>query len=53
MLAGLLAGLLTFAVATLIGEPQLELAIGFETAMHHGATTRWSPSWSTGERNAV
>jgi predicted cobalt transporter CbtA len=43
MLAGLLAGLLTFAVATLIGEPQLELAIGFETTRHHATTHTMEP----------
>lgn len=33
MLAGVVAGLLVFALARLIGEPQVERAIAFETAM--------------------
>jgi predicted cobalt transporter CbtA len=37
MLAGALAGLLAFGFATLFGEPQVELAIGFETSMQHAA----------------
>src|SRR5262245_1262421 len=35
MLAGVLAGLLAFAVASIAGEPPLELAIGFEAAHEH------------------
>ena len=34
MLAGVVAGLLVFALACSIGEPQVERAIAFETAMH-------------------
>lgn len=34
MLAGSLAGLLAFGIASLVGEPQLELALGFEAAQH-------------------
>ena len=37
MLAGLLAGLLAFACAWIFGEPQIELAIGFEQHMHVAA----------------
>jgi len=37
MLAGMLAGLLAVAFATLFGEPQLELAIGFESLTNHAA----------------
>jgi predicted cobalt transporter CbtA len=35
MLAGALAGLLVFALARWIGEPQVERAIAFETSMDH------------------
>lgn len=35
MLAGVVAGLLVFALARWIGEPQVERAIAFETAMDH------------------
>ena len=34
MLVGILAGLLAFAFAWLVGEPQVDLAIAFETHMH-------------------
>jgi predicted cobalt transporter CbtA len=34
MLAGIVAGLLVFALARCIGEPQVERAIAFETRMH-------------------
>lgn len=34
MLAGVVAGLLVFALARTIGEPQVDRAIAFETAMH-------------------
>jgi len=34
MLAGVLAGVLAFAFAWLFGEPQVDLAIGFEEHMH-------------------
>ena len=37
MLAGALAGLLAFAFAWLFGEPQVNLAIGFEEHMHQMA----------------
>jgi hypothetical protein len=37
MLAGLLAGLLAFAFAWIFGEPQVDLAIGFEEHMHQMA----------------
>jgi Probable cobalt transporter subunit (CbtA) len=37
MLAGVLAGLLAVGFATLFGEPQIELAIGFESLMEHAA----------------
>jgi hypothetical protein len=37
MLAGLLAGLLAFGFAWLFGEPQVDLAIGFEEHMHQMA----------------
>jgi hypothetical protein len=33
MLVGIVAGLLVFAFARLIGEPQVERAIAFETSM--------------------
>jgi len=36
MLAGVIAGMLAFGVATLLGETQLELAIAFEHAASHG-----------------
>lgn len=35
MLAGLVAGLLVFALARCIGEPQVERAIAFETSIDH------------------
>jgi Probable cobalt transporter subunit (CbtA) len=34
MLAGVLAGLLAFAFARVVGEPQVDLAIAFETHLH-------------------
>jgi hypothetical protein len=37
MLAGVLAGMIAVGFAALFGEPQLELAIGFESAMDHAA----------------
>ena len=37
MLAGVLAGILAVGFATLFGEPQIELAIGFESLMEHAA----------------
>jgi hypothetical protein len=37
MLVGILAGLLAFAFAWLVGEPQVDLAIAFETQMHQVA----------------
>src|SRR5580658_4600013 len=37
MLAGLLAGLLAFSFAWVFGEPQVDLAIGFEAHMHQTA----------------
>jgi hypothetical protein len=37
MLAGLLAGLLAFSFAWVFGEPQVDLAIGFEEHMHQMA----------------
>jgi hypothetical protein len=37
MLAGILAGVLAFAFAWVFGEPQVNLAIGFEEHMHHMA----------------
>jgi hypothetical protein len=37
MLAGLLAGLLAFGFAWVFGEPQVDLAIGFEEHMHQMA----------------
>ena len=37
MLAGMLAGLLASVFAALFGEPQLELAIGFESLTNHAA----------------
>jgi magnesium-transporting ATPase (P-type) len=37
MLAGLLAGLLAFGCAWFFGEPQIDLAIGFERYMHVAA----------------
>ncbi|MDB5563060.1 MAG: putative cobalt transporter CbtA [Hyphomicrobiales bacterium] len=37
MLVGVLAGLLTFAFARVFGEPQIDLAIGFEDHVHHMA----------------
>lgn len=37
MLAGILAGLLAFGFAWLFGEPQVNLAIGFEAHMHQMA----------------
>jgi predicted cobalt transporter CbtA len=37
MSAGLLAGILAVSFATLFGEPQIELAIGFESLMEHAA----------------
>ncbi len=43
LLAGVVAGLLAFGVASLFGEPQLELAIGFETAMTHAAGHAMEP----------
>jgi hypothetical protein len=37
MAAGILAGVLAFAFAWVFGEPQVNLAIGFEEHMHHMA----------------
>jgi len=37
MLAGILAGLLAFGFAWVFGEPQVDLAIGFEQHMHQMA----------------
>jgi predicted cobalt transporter CbtA len=37
MLAGVLAGILAVGFATLFGEPQIELAIGFESLIEHAA----------------
>ncbi len=37
MLAGLAAGIIAFAFAWVIGEPQVNLAIAFEDHMHHMA----------------
>ena len=37
MLAGVLAGIIAVGFAALFGEPPLELAIGFESAMDHAA----------------
>jgi MFS family permease len=37
MLAGLLAGLVAFGFAWIFGEPQIDLAIGFEAHMHQMA----------------
>jgi predicted cobalt transporter CbtA len=37
MLAGVLAGILAVCFATVFGEPQIELAIGFEALMKHAA----------------
>ena len=37
MLAGAVAGLLAFGFAFVFGEPQVDLAIGFEAHMHHMA----------------
>jgi predicted cobalt transporter CbtA len=37
MLAGVLAGILAVGFATLFGEPQIELAIGFESLMQRAA----------------
>jgi predicted cobalt transporter CbtA len=37
MLAGVLAGILAVGFATLFGEPQIELAIGFESLKDHAA----------------
>lgn len=37
MLIGILAGLLVFVFARIFGEPEVDLAIGFEEHMHHMA----------------
>jgi hypothetical protein len=37
MLTGVLAGILAVCFATVFGEPQIELAIGFESLMEHAA----------------
>lgn len=39
MLVGIVAGLLAFAFARLVGEPEIERAIAFESGMQHAAST--------------
>jgi hypothetical protein len=43
MLAGALAGLVAFGFAWVFGEPQVDLAIGFEAHMHHNAGEAATP----------
>jgi hypothetical protein len=43
MLAGGVAGLLAFGFAFVFGEPQVDLAIGFEEHMHHMASEAAEP----------
>jgi len=48
MVVGLLAGLLAFAFAWVVGEPQVDLAIAFEEQMHHAANDK-PPEQMTGD----